>query len=905
MIQVPLDQATIQGGINIASDGDTILVSEGVYHEYLSFNGKSITVASAFIIDHDTSHIAKTCIVGNNNYTQLYNSMVYFYQGEDTTSVLCGFTITGGTGSLLREWDAKAGGGIFIYYSGAKIINNIIEMNTISWKKAAYGGGIMIYGMDQGEQVIIENNIISDNKLNGQWEAGGGALFVYGTTGKVRISNNKIFGNTAFSETEWAGGGGIYCGSELMMMEKMEISISDNEIYQNNTKSVLNKLYGGGGAIHIDASAPSITGNQIYNNESDNGGGISIENGSNAILSENIIRENRALEAGGGMYIQYASAQMINCTILSNHAARKTEICVFNGSLDTQNSKVPGEYLKQDSYYLANDIKPQRNYSLLSDSYSEPGGNANTDLRYYLYIPEKYNAMDKYPLLIYFSNSGAGGLDVTCFDCSFNEKESYPLFELAYNNQKYGKPSLVLVIKLPFKALIEGETPTVVKNFLAYFKEIYPVDSDRIYVLGMSAGAHAAYHLMVSNPNLFAAAVPISGHYLFDPCGTALNNWSKNIRHIPAWLFHGEKDGRVCIDFSRNMISALKATGRPAISTKNMDESSLTRAMEEDHKLIYTEFENIGHFYTRKVFENPLLYKWLFSQHKPYVNVSNVQLSSSYISPDYERIQLKVQYANRYDHNFTAQAIIYNSDSSYTEPVALFDDGNNGDEQAGDGIWSTIIGPMPGEDEYRIGFNITDLDSSETYHFHDMARFTTIGPLEFAGDTLMSDDQEINPGDYLKFRFKLKNSGRYACAKNVTIKVLALDSDAYPEFHPLIDFGDIKPGETVLSKRSQYIRFSDAWEGKRSFRFAFEIYSNGYHFWTDSTAIITTTRNVDKSNHKIVKEYNLNQNYPNPFNPTTVISWQVGATCKSPVLVDLSIYNLLGQKVATLASSRV
>jgi hypothetical protein len=44
----------------------------------------------------------------------------------------------------------------------------------------------------------------------------------------------------------------------------------------------------------------------------------------------------------------------------------------------------------------------------------------------------------------------------------------------------------------------------------------------------------------------------------------------------------------------------------------------------------------------------------------------------------------------------------------------------------------------------------------------------------------------------------------------------------------------------------------------------------------------------------------LYQNYPNPFNPSTVISWQVGATGMSPVHVELSIYNILGQKIKTI-----
>lgn len=64
----------------------------------------------------------------------------------------------------------------------------------------------------------------------------------------------------------------------------------------------------------------------------------------------------------------------------------------------------------------------------------------------------------------------------------------------------------------------------------------------------------------------------------------------------------------------------------------------------------------------------------------------------------------------------------------------------------------------------------------------------------------------------------------------------------------------------------------------------------------NTIALSNTTTSIQEG--KIIKadSHGLSQNYPNPFNPETIISYQLS----EPGLVDLSIYDLLGRKVASL-----
>jgi predicted peptidase len=116
----------------------------------------------------------------------------------------------------------------------------------------------------------------------------------------------------------------------------------------------------------------------------------------------------------------------------------------------------------------------------------------------------------------------------------------------------------------------------------------HPIDTSRIYVVGLSMGGAAVWELAFRYPSLFAAAVPI--------CGFADTRFAPRIKDLPVWAFHGADDSVVPPAYSRQIVVALRAAGGHPV---------------------YTEFEGVGHDSWGPAFSNlPFIYDWLFAQRK-------------------------------------------------------------------------------------------------------------------------------------------------------------------------------------------------------------------------------------------------------------------------------------------------
>jgi len=258
IIHVPQQVGTIQGGIDLALDGDTVLVDTGVYHERIDFSGKEILVGSNFIFDGDTTTIQNTVIDGDSSGT-----VVTFCSGEEEGTQLVGFTITDGF--------ERNGGGIKCTNRAQPLIaHNRICRNYTDW----YGLGGGIYCEDSAP--AIKHNLIKRNV--GAYYGGG--IYLKNSSGAV-VEHNRIVGQMTMSGYGVAYGAGIHC-------EDSEVLIGYNLIRADTVD------FGYGGGISCQGGSPHIINNTIVDNVTYWGdvGGIYCMSAGSPIIVNNIVAHN-------------------------------------------------------------------------------------------------------------------------------------------------------------------------------------------------------------------------------------------------------------------------------------------------------------------------------------------------------------------------------------------------------------------------------------------------------------------------------------------------------------------------------------------------------------------------------------------------------------------------------------
>ncbi len=198
--------------------------------------------------------------------------------------------------------------------------------------------------------------------------------------------------------------------------------------------------------------------------------------------------------------------------------------------------------------------------------------------QYLAYFPKGYNSQPNrsWPAIIFLHGSGERGSDIHLV-----KRQGIPKFLDTAQNFSF------LVFSPQCPSGIYWNYLDELHSFLKLMEKKYNVDTNRVYLTGLSAGGYGTWDWAEAYPNDFAAIVPVSG--------AGRQDQAYKIRSIPIWVFHGLKDRVVKIE---------------------QDEAIVRTLLNQGAEVNFTVYKNSGHDIWDSTYHNPDLYKWMLDYHR-------------------------------------------------------------------------------------------------------------------------------------------------------------------------------------------------------------------------------------------------------------------------------------------------
>lgn len=180
------------------------------------------------------------------------------------------------------------------------------------------------------------------------------------------------------------------------------------------------------------------------------------------------------------------------------------------------------------------------------DSHSLASG-TSFEYNHFVYLPSGALAgVGKYPLLVYLHGDGP--------------TDDQPLVTVLYQgpqsliSQRKWHPVCPMIVVAPQNHGPSGSSWNIAKlqGFLRWVRKTYPVDTNRIYLTGVSQGGFGTYSYLTTarDTSLVAAAVPVMGG--------GSPTLAKYVT-VPLWAFHGDSDKTVSPVRDAAMVDSIRA----------------------------------------------------------------------------------------------------------------------------------------------------------------------------------------------------------------------------------------------------------------------------------------------------------------------------------------------------------
>lgn len=215
-------------------------------------------------------------------------------------------------------------------------------------------------------------------------------------------------------------------------------------------------------------------------------------------------------------------------------------------------------------------------------------------LPYAIYVPKNYDCGENYPLLVFLHGAGERGADnelqlSVAIQKMFDDVDSPVYDSIVIAPQCPTDRQWVMV---PFDSINysvadtpESEELEAVCGIISDTIDEYNIDTDRIYVTGISMGGYGTWDMLCRHGKRIAAGMPV--------CGGGDPSYARQLKYIPIRTFHGSEDGAVPPDGTRKMFAALRMAGSTVAE--------------------YTEFDGMDHGIWDTVYSERANLDWLYS----------------------------------------------------------------------------------------------------------------------------------------------------------------------------------------------------------------------------------------------------------------------------------------------------